>query len=57
MRQQKLEMLEILMVSQSIILMVWIMLKKGVAVIMKDGKIQFMMPSDYKSFNKMQCWK
>lgn len=28
--------------------------KKGVVVIMKDGKIQTMMPSDFKSFNKMQ---
>jgi len=28
--------------------------KKGVIVIMRDGKIQSMMPSDFKSFNKMQ---
>lgn len=29
-------------------------LKKGVVVIVCDGKIQSMMPSDIKSFNKMQ---
>ncbi|MFA9379061.1 MAG: hypothetical protein ACERKZ_20300, partial [Lachnotalea sp.] len=28
--------------------------KKGVVVIVKDGKIQSMMPSDLKSFNKLQ---
>ena len=28
--------------------------KKGVVVIVKDGKIQSMMPSDFKSFNKLQ---
>ena len=28
--------------------------KKGVVVIVRDGKIQSMMPSDVKSFNKMQ---
>ena len=28
--------------------------KKGVVVIFKDGKIQSMMPSDIKSFNKLQ---
>ncbi len=28
--------------------------KKGVIVIVKDGKIQSMMPSDFKSFNKLQ---
>ena len=28
--------------------------KKGVVVIVRDGKIQSMMPSDLKSFNKMQ---
>ena len=28
--------------------------KKGVVVIVRDGKIQSMMPSDIKSFNKMQ---
>lgn len=27
--------------------------KKGVVVIVRDGKIQSMMPSDLKSFNKM----
>ncbi len=27
--------------------------KKGVVVIFKDGKIQSMMPSDIKSFNKL----
>ena len=28
--------------------------KKGVVVIVRDGKIQSMMPSDNKSFNKLQ---
>ncbi|MDU1315439.1 MAG: hypothetical protein E6940_15570, partial [Clostridium septicum] len=28
--------------------------KKGIVVIFKDGKIQSMMPSDIKSFNKLQ---
>lgn len=28
--------------------------QKGVVVIVRDGKIQSMMPSDLKSFNKMQ---
>lgn len=28
--------------------------KKGVVVITRDGKIQSMMPSDIKSFNKLQ---
>ena len=28
--------------------------KKGVVVIVRDGKIQSMMPSDFKSFNKLQ---
>ncbi len=28
--------------------------KKGVVVIVRDGKIQSMMPSDSKTFNKMQ---
>lgn len=28
--------------------------KKGVVVIVRDGKIQSMMPSDLKSFNKLQ---
>lgn len=28
--------------------------KKGVVVIVRDGKIQSMMPSDFKSFNKLK---
>ena len=28
--------------------------KKGVVVIVREGKIQSMMPSDFKSFNKLQ---
>ena len=54
MRQQLMEMWEISMVNWSIIIDGVANPKKGVVVIVKDVKIQSMMPSDFKSFNKLQ---